>query len=834
MEVDTAMKSAGTTHVFLSAVSTKNEEELWPYLVLQEAAGVVAACKVNTGFRGIIDEPAQIAKCFLYMLELCCQGSQWIDYDLGTHVANYWVCDGIIHQPQHDDDDGLWRSAEALQCEMILNVDYRHVMLARFVVKSKPYWTSPMCGFARIPDGVSVTPNGDMMYPHCYDKLSVLKLAGCTFDLQSPPFLCCHSLRFLWIDHCQVIGTSTCGVAKEQGIRRCFQRLWVLDVRDTDCSHILSAQMLGLMTQLRELNVMGASGWDIGQLHGRLPNIRKLRVKGSGVRCSCPEDELFSGMNRMELLDFSGNYNISPMRGLSGPGAITNSSCLETVIIADGFYLDEVSFRGCTRLKDLVLIGWMGVHTLDISGTAVKTLDLTTTEIPHLDELYLLGCQKLCAITWPPEYLMKVDLSKLCIDTTQSSPTAQARNEKEKKCTTATTSGTSVAAVRPGNGPTSEFDWHISVKDARLLKSLEPVYSNSRKIYVEVSSPTTIYAGGSKDQGIRSGSSREQVNLRRRRNPAPVVYGDITVDHRQQQACEDDADAGDIMGMWPCPDVPHLPQESCYMHIQDRTTKTELLPQDGKPTSRTITVPRFVSECAKILHVHDSLAITSTPSYSFGSEWDNLEWCRIERCPKLESIFSNDGGYVFCYQLRTLWASQLLKSRYISKSSNKGFHAFPHLKFLHLDLCPRLIHALPLETWARNQEDSFCLLETLEIIWCGDVKEIFPLHTDDNYYKSITREFTKLKHIHLHELPSLQSIYGGRMSAPNLETVKIRGCWNLMRLPDIGNGDKTVECDCEKEWWDKLEWDDRSQATRYKPIHPRYYKKTVLRSTVLR
>jgi hypothetical protein len=139
-----------------------------------------------------------------------------------------------------------------------------------------------------------------------------------------------------------------------------------------------------------------------------------------------------------------------------------------------------------------------------------------------------------------------------------------------------------------------------------------------------------------------------------------------------------------------------------------------------------------------------------------------------------------------------------------------------------------------LETWARYQEDSFCLLETLEIIWCGDVKEIFPLHTDDNYYKSITREFTKLKHIHLHELPSLQSIYGGRMSAPNLETVKIRGCWNLMRLPDIGNGDKTVECDCEKEWWDKLEWDDRSQATRYKPIHPRYYKKTVLRSTVLR
>jgi hypothetical protein len=456
------------------------------------------------------------------------------------------------------------------------------------------------------------------------------------------------------------------------------------------------------------------------------------------------------------------------------------------------------------------------VRTIDISGTAVKTLDLTTTEICFLDELYLLGCEKLCAITWPPKGNMKKDLSKLRINTTQSAPTAQYRNEKEKKCTTATTSGTSEAAVRPDSGPTSEFDWHISVRNARLLKSLEPVYSNSRKIYVEVSSPTTISAGGSKDQGIRSGSSREQVNLCRRRNPAPGgVYEDITVDHLQQQPCENDDAAGDIMGMWPCPDVPHLPKESCYMHIQ---------------TSGTVILPLFVRLNVKILHVHDSMSITSTPSYHYyGSEWDNLEWCRIERCPKLESIFSNDKGYVFNYQLRTIWASQLLKSRYISKSSNKGFHAFPHLRFLHLDLCPRLIHVLPLGIWS-----SSCLVETLEIIWCGDLKEIFHLHTDDNYYKSITREFTKLKHIHLHELPSLQSIYGGRMSAPNLETVKIRGCWNLMRLPDIGNGDKTVECDCEKEWWDKLEWDDHSQATRYKPIHPRYYKKTVLRSTVLR
>ena len=96
--------------------------------------------------------------------------------------------------------------------------------------------------------------------------------------------------------------------------------------------------MLALMTQLRELNVIGAKGWDMGQLQGRLPNIRKLRVKKSYVSCSCPANDLFSEMNKMEHLDFSGNYTTlgsSPMMSLFGPGVSSNVSCLETVVIVD-------------------------------------------------------------------------------------------------------------------------------------------------------------------------------------------------------------------------------------------------------------------------------------------------------------------------------------------------------------------------------------------------------------------------------------------------------------------------------------------------------------------
>jgi len=403
-KVDTAIKSAGTTDVFLSAYPKGKMRELWPYLVLQEAAEVVAACNMSTESRGLIDQPAQVIRCFLYMLELCCKGSRSIDYDLDTHGANYWVCDGIIHQPQRgdrdvsasDDNDGLWRAAGALQREMLLDADYHKYLpspdlLATFV-ESNPYWTSPTRGFTLIPDGA--IPTGDM-FQHYANKLCVLKLSNCIFNFQSPPFLCCHSLRFLWLDHCQGTSTSTNVAGKEEDIHRCFQRLWVLDVRYTDCDQILSAQMLALMTQLRELNVIGAKGLDMGQLQGRLPNIRKLRVKDSGVRCSCSENDVFSEMNKMEHLDFSRNYltdgDFSPMMSLIGPGVSSNNvSCLETVVVDGGIGVKQISFRGCTKLKNILLGGWIFVSTIDISGTAVKTLDLSTTRFPVLDELYLL------------------------------------------------------------------------------------------------------------------------------------------------------------------------------------------------------------------------------------------------------------------------------------------------------------------------------------------------------------------------------------------------------------------------------------------------------------
>ncbi|TKW30811.1 hypothetical protein SEVIR_2G062400v4 [Setaria viridis] len=839
-KVDKAMKSAGTTDAFLSAGPRRygKEEQLWSYLVLEEAAEVAEACKVTAGSRDIINKPTQVAECFLYMLDLCCKGSQSIDYDLATHGANYWVCDRnrIIHQLQHeerdvnggDKDDGLWRAVDALQQQMLLDMDHHQYLtsphLAMFI-NSKPYWTSPTCGFTRIPAGA--IHNGDM-FQHCSNKLHVLKLSRCTFNFQSPPFQCCQSLKFLWLDRCQHTGiNNTDGEGKEEDVRRCFQRLWVLDVRDMHCVHILSGQMMDYMTQLRELNVMRTWKWDMGQLQGRLPNIRKLRVAMSSVTCSCSEENLFSEMNKMEVLEFSGN-NID-----SFCITINNSSCLETVNIVEFGGFKRISFKGCTKLKNLIFSGRLyHVCALDISGTAVKTLDLTGITNLGLHELYLLDCKKLCAILWPPEDIMKRDLDKLCIDTTRSAPTAQSREEIAKRGTTAATIGTSAATtVLHRSRPTNEFPWYISVRDARLLMSLEAVfgglpYTESRKLYLEVS-PTpspTVFAAGCRDEGIKSGSRSEL-----QRQPAPAIYA------APGTTAKCDGDATGIMWMWSCPDVPDLHETSCYMHIQE---------------TNTITVPEFVIYCAKILHVRGSMSITVFPSgtESQGSEWVQLEWCRIERCPRLEDVFTLGeqirGLEGRSYSMKTFWASQLRKASCIWKYSEPCgvCRTFEYLVFLHLDCCPRLVHVLPLSLYMidRDLPESLSQLETLEITWCGDLREVFPLEPYAKRYvkqqpQPVTLDFPGLKRIHLHELPRLHSICGGvRMSAPNLETIKIRGCWSLKRLPDVGGGDKAVECDCEKEWWDRLEWDDGSQVTRYKPIHSRYYKKTLLRSSVLR
>ncbi|GJN24333.1 hypothetical protein PR202_gb12070 [Eleusine coracana subsp. coracana] len=404
------------TDVFLSAYKPDeiDPHEFWSILVRQEAAEV-AQQSMMVSTRGIsIDQQAY--NFILHILKLCCIGHHlMMDFDLATHASNYWICDGILHQLQRedvhgdhellqadDDGDGLWQAADAFAREMLLDVDYYKY--------SHGYFPSHL--------------------------LRVLKLSHRTFDFSSPPFAHCRNLKFLWLDSChddQQQGTNKDiedpDGAKEMALQRCVGGVLVLHVLNTCCDKILSAQMMDLMTHLRELNVMGAKDdWDMGQLQGRLPSIRKLRVTKSRINCggssttSSPSgnDDLFSGMKKMELFDFSGNHITSSTGMRSLNLAARKNLLVDTVIMDEGCVgLEQISFKGCANLKNLVLRGlFKELKSVDISGTRVKTLDLSAMAAPSLDELIALGCGKLCAILWPHETKRKEYLSKIRINTT--------------------------------------------------------------------------------------------------------------------------------------------------------------------------------------------------------------------------------------------------------------------------------------------------------------------------------------------------------------------------------------------------------------------------------
>jgi hypothetical protein len=138
-------------------------------------------------------------------------------------------------------------------------------------------------------------------------------------------------------------------------------------------------------------------------------------------------------------------------------------------------------------------------------------------------------------------------------------------------------------------------------------------------------------------------------------------------------------------------------------------------------------------------------------------------------------------------------------------------------------------------------------LESLHVIHCGELKHIFVL--DGMYPDEIAINdvaFPKLTIIHLHDLPTLWQICEVKMVAPKLESIKIRGCWSLCRLPvveDRGPGVKKPTIEIEKDVWDALEWDG-AEASHHPshfeapvfeaPVHSRYYKKKLPRTSVLR
>ncbi|XP_037445994.1 uncharacterized protein LOC119315479 [Triticum dicoccoides] len=623
-----SVKKSTTTGVLLSASGDRQDpRELWSYLVSHEAAQVS-----SNKYGHVIIDPAIAAQCVLYMLKQSWIGSRIIDYDRAIHTSNYWICDGIIALT---DIDRAWRVGDVLQHEMpFLNIDTRLKndesagMASYHLAKSAehmPYWistTTSTSGFVVSPSGV-IPEN---MFSHSH-MLGVLKLSRCAFSFSSPPFLCCHSLRFLWLEHCRDLELGNRTTTSWE----CFQSLWVLDLRYTGWDQIWSTRVMDLMTQLRELNVMGAENWDMSHLRGRLRNIRKFRVTKSTCFFS---DNMLSEMENMELLDFS----------------------------------ETSSDKGYKELKNLYMKRISrGLEELDLSGTSVKTLDLRGVEAKSLPKrIILLGCEKLGTIL------------------------TQGRHH---------------------------LQFHMLID------------------------PSNTTVGGSYAQGM-NGNKLVQAQP----ETSTIVSSEYVLKTGPVE----------VMIIWECPKI---------------VTKW------NRPTC--------IIKTATSLHVYDNSSITSISAPPQGPG-----------CMPIE-------GYC------------------------------EYVDFLHLDYCPRLVHVLSVSI---RPGGLMTHLITLEILWCGDLRQVFPLSLELQEQDNIL-ECPMLRRIHLHELPMLHYICGRRIFASKLKIIKIRGCWSLERLPAIGRNTKPPMVDCEKEWWDNLEWDGLEKyhhPSLYKPSHSVYYKPQLPRGTILR
>ncbi|VAI40228.1 unnamed protein product [Triticum turgidum subsp. durum] len=817
-------------------------------LLHKEAVEVIS----YTGMDDI--NPATVVDCFLYSLLLVGQlgeNSDTVEYGWATYVCNYWICDGILQK------DRAWEVGNALY-GVIGQLRHSSGAIETLLywldqqIKSYQGWKS-IASNQQGAQSISVVPvnassyfltfKGDdlLQLPNdlfqLANNLRVLKLCKCRFDFALPPFQSCHNLRFLWLDHCANTG-------KEQGGGACFPNLIVLDLRHTD--YALQQQMIERMTNLREINTKGVSWRNISHAWKTLQNLHKLRLTESSDLITVNNCSSLDMIN-LELLDLSGNISMASLPRMSSAASLKmlvldGCSNLETVAVEgalplletfsfDGYgptenwahpielpkkefwpksratpiqeaKVTKISLMGCGRLHSIFLRALDNLDELDLSGTAIKMLDLSVMDVPKLRKLLLLGCRQLFSLGW--RYNNPFRLKVVHVDTCW-------RKRLVVCC----------ARVREDF---FHFEACITLTDARFLwRCMEGLYLRSwwcmhsggkLKLHLHISS--TIHSQINMTKSIKEiGPSQEGFAPTGRSLP----YDDIII------LLKDVANSSLVC------DQRQLQPLDVHIEIGDEGHNLETM--DKNQHFRW-----FVRDHVQSLHVHDNSSIAAIPPRG-PQTWLGLTWCHVERCPKLRSLFSCKAREDNFTSLRTFSASDLPTACCIWDKTNPKDpedciylrSAFTSLHSIYLHNCPRLVFVLPI---------SFTLpsLETLHMAYCRNLQYVFPL--DNKYPPEIASgaTFQNLKHIKLYHLHRLEQICEARLTAPALETISLRDCWGLRRIPAVAarQGPKPV-VDCEKDCWGRLEWDGLEAGhhpSLFETLHSAYYKEALPRVSVLR
>ncbi|CAL5018316.1 unnamed protein product [Urochloa decumbens] len=835
---------------------------LWNVL-LEEEASEITLYAHRLGFLGVT--PKVATECCLYLLSLNHKGGSIMDYNWTTHAYNYWVCDGIV---DGGEENHAWEVARALHQEILL-VDYssntqpsfadelntpeeRWILVTASSIKGEkaPPRTTSLFLASEGGSDQTLTPLPNDMFNQA-DQLRVLKLCHCIFSFSSPPFYCCRNLRFLGLDSCMDQQPRQGEEEDKKGVAavEILQRLWVLDICCTDwelASPIKTEEEV--VPNMREVHIRKGRIWRSNLAWRQLKNLRKLRVIKPTSYWEIGKKDEFIDMVKLELLDLSGNNTMQVLPNLCGATrlkALVLDGCAELDHVGPGLptslesfsfdagagedgnnvaKISRITLAGCAKLLDFKLLGSVpNLVELDLSGTAVKILDLkNVVQVQNLRRIFLIGCKQLRSIVWPGNGMQKLRL--LCIDTRQevalfreTSLDSLVCQEQERCCHA-----------------------HVWITDIRFLQSLG-LTSGGEFRWISAPFKLNLYLScTSKEDGKICNKLEETVcpllnrtgQVVRSISMACRIYNDISIEER---ATENDGSSA----------LRFEPQD---LHIEMGQGITGI----NVVTAQGIRALRFTMNRVLSLHVHDCSSITTIipreiviSTEEDGITWRDLKCCHVERCPKLDTVFHTNYDNSSCFlNLETLQATGLLMARSIwSRARPYNFNdsiSFAALRAIHLHLCPRLQYVLPL-----SFNSTFYSLETLYIVRCGDLRQVFPgeeyiLSYIATGHRNGMLEFPRLKHLYLHDLSSLQQICEAKMFAPELKTVRIRGCWGLRRLPatDPHRRDgHLVAVDCEKDWWDSLEWDGLHvghDPSLFKPRHSAYYKKRLLRTTVLR
>ncbi|VAI81032.1 unnamed protein product [Triticum turgidum subsp. durum] len=399
----------------------------------------------------------------------------------------------------------------------------------------------------------------------------------------------------------------------------------------------------------------------------------------------------------------------------------------------------KISLHGCGRLHNIYLHALPNLEELDLSGTAIKIIDLHAMYVPKLKKLFLLGCEQLRSLIWKGSPRLEV----LHVDT----------------------QGTKRSVVCYGEQGSFGFQAHIVFTDGRFIwSSSDGLNSRSQnavsKVYLLISCTSSSQANITKS--IKEiGSSRQGLVPTRPLLP----YNDIAM--AKDVTCS--------LLVWNCQQLQTL---DVHIEIGKGSYNLESMQDEGNFRS-------FAAFVVESLHVHDNCSITAIRPF-----WERLKWCHVESCPKLHSVFSRrNGTYSFpCIEIFS--ASDLLVAYCIWGGIKRTWNdLYPRhqsllqLQHIYLYNCPRLVFVLLISFTLPN-------LETLQIAYCSNLRHVFPW------------DHNKLHHLH-----KLEQICEVKLTAPALQSVGIRDCWGLRRLPAVAHQFPKPVVDCEKDLWDKLKWD---------------------------